>query len=96
MSSVIFQVFLSIPAEASPLRGALVVGGDSDVANRHRIEHLFMALNQGDVHDDAFLRKIEIAVLWLLFAGTWVALSRLWGELAEMNGGSKQKTDPTS
>ena len=60
------------------------------------VAHLFMALIHGDLHDDAFLRKIDIAVLWLLFGATWVALSRLWGELAEMNGGSKQKTDPTS
>ena len=50
--------------------------------------HLFMALTQGDVHDEAYLRKIEIAFLWLMFGGTFVALSRIWGELAEEKAAS--------
>lgn len=59
------------------------------------VAHLAVA-RMGSVHDDAFLRQTDIAVLWLLFGGTWVALSRLWGELAEMNAASKKDTDPTS
>lgn len=59
------------------------------------IVHLFMALIPGGVHDDAFLRK-DIAVLWLLFGATWVALSRLWGELADTTAASKQEADPSS
>ena len=54
--------------------------------------HLFMALLRG-IHDDAFQTKIDIAMLWLLFGATWVALSRLWGELAETSAASKQKSD---
>jgi hypothetical protein len=58
--------------------------------------HLFMALSRGDFHDDAFLMKTDAALQWFLFGATWVALSRLWGELAEMNAGSKRESDPTS
>jgi hypothetical protein len=56
-----------------------------------------MALIQGGVRDDAFLKRIDISVLWLLFGATWVALSRLWGELADTSAASsKQAVDPTS
>lgn len=58
--------------------------------------HYFVAFMQGGVKDDAFLWKIDIALLWLLFGATWVALSRLWGELAETNAAPKQGPDPTS
>jgi hypothetical protein len=58
--------------------------------------HLGIALSQGDIHDGAFPTKVDTALLWFLFAGTWVALSRIWGELAEMNATSKQDAGPTS
>ena len=60
------------------------------------VAHIFVALIQSDIHDDAFLTKIDIAVLWLLFGATWVALSRLWGELAEESAASKHEADPAS
>ncbi len=52
------------------------------------VAHVAVA-RMGSVHDDAFLRQTDIAVLWLLFGATWVALSRLWGELAEMSATSR-------
>jgi hypothetical protein len=55
-----------------------------------------MGLSTGAADADAFLRQFDIAVLWFLFGGTFVALSRLWGELAEMSAASKKDTDPTS
>ncbi len=60
------------------------------------VVHLGIALSQGDAHDGTFPMKIDIALLWLVFAGIWVALSRIWGELAEMNATSKQDAGPTS
>ena len=57
------------------------------------VVHLGIAWSQGDVHDPM---KIDIALLWFLFGATWVALSRLWGELAEMNAASKPESGPSS
>jgi hypothetical protein len=57
------------------------------------VVHLGIALSQGDIHDPM---KIDIALLWFLFGATWVALSRLWGELADTSAASKQNADPTS
>jgi hypothetical protein len=57
--------------------------------------HVFLALKDG-IHNDAFQGKMDIALLWLVFAGMWVAISRIWGELAEMSEASKQKADPAS
>jgi uncharacterized membrane protein len=59
------------------------------------VVHAVMAL-MGGIHDEAYQTKIDIALLWLLFGATWVALSRLWGELAEMSAAAKQGSDPHS
>ncbi len=60
------------------------------------VVHLGLVLSQGDVHDGLFPMKVDIALLWFLFGATWVALSRLWGELAETNAASKQDADRAS
>jgi hypothetical protein len=46
--------------------------------------HLVMTLRNRDVIDHAtFVLQMDISLLWLVSAGIFVALSRIWGELAE-------------
>ena len=40
-------------------------------------------LAHGKAPGAEFPAQIESALMWFLFAGTWVALSRIWGELAD-------------
>ena len=49
----------------------------------------------GISHGDAFMRVMNFSLLWLVFGATWVALSRIWGELAEISAASKLETDST-
>ena len=59
------------------------------------VAHAILALMQG-IHDDAYQARIDVALLWLLFGATWVALSRLWGELADESAAAKKEPGPTS
>jgi hypothetical protein len=58
------------------------------------VAHFFMDLKDGN--HDLFQGKMDIALLWFVFGGTWVAISRLWGELADTSAASKQESGPAS
>lgn len=42
-----------------------------------------IAMNRGATDHATYLLQIDVAIVWLVIAGMWVAFSRIWGELAE-------------
>ena len=48
------------------------------------VVHLAMtAMNRGATDHATYVLQMDISILWLAIAGTWVAFSRIWGELSE-------------
>ena len=47
------------------------------------VVHLWIAVNRGATDRTTYVLQMEVAILWLVIAGMWVAFSRIWGELSE-------------
>ena len=48
------------------------------------VVHLAMTImNRGATDHATYVLQMDISILWLVIAGTWVAFSRIWGELSE-------------